>query len=136
MTRKSGYRFSRGTNVGRRSAGSLCARHRRYAFAKKPAYLADESGPGRIARQENVVAALERDQPRPRNAAGDEPALGEWHGGVLAAMQDECRRDDARQKVEDIDVSTRLQQPGGILGRGRDALQVIERTHLFDRGMR
>jgi len=50
-------------------------------------------------------------------------------------MQDECRRDDARQKVEDIDVSTRLQQPGGILGEAEMRWQVIERAHLFDRGI-
>jgi hypothetical protein len=54
-----------------RAARSLCTRHRRRALTKKTAYLAHESDPGGIARQEDVVAALERDEPCSGNAAGD-----------------------------------------------------------------
>jgi len=40
-------------------------------LAKKPPYLADENGPGRIAGQQEVVAALECDEPCSGNTAGD-----------------------------------------------------------------
>ena len=92
--------------------------------------------PGWIARQEDVVATLERHESCSRNAARDQPALLEWDGGVIAAVQDERRCSDARQEVEDIEVSKRLQQPSGILGRGGKALELIEPIHLFERGIR
>jgi len=85
---------------------------------KKSAYLADESDPGRITGQEYVVAAVEREEPGSGNAAGDESALLEWYRGVIATMQHERGRGDAREKVEDIEFSKRPQQPGCILGRG------------------
>src|SRR5437762_10850460 len=103
---------------------------------KKTAHLAEESGPGRVARQEDLVAALKRDELCSRNAAGDQLAWLQWRSGIIAAMQDERWRGDAWQKIEDIDFSTRLQQPGRILGRDRDSLQVIEPAHLFQSGIR
>src|SRR5438477_4255918 len=48
-------------------------------LTEKPAYFADENGPGRIAGQQDVVAALKRDEPCSGNAAGDQPALLEWY---------------------------------------------------------
>jgi hypothetical protein len=81
----------------------LRARHRPDALTKESAYLTDETCPGRIAGQENVVAALERDEPSSANAAGDESTLLEWYSDLIAAMQHERRRGDARQKVENID---------------------------------
>ena len=50
-------------------------------------------------------------------------------------MQHKRRRGDARQEVENIDVSKGLQQPGCIFGRGRDPLQVVEPAHLLERGI-
>src|SRR4051812_46437615 len=92
------------------------ATHRRCAFAQKPAHLAYESDPGRIARQEEVVAALERDELCPGNAAGDQPALLERHGFVITTVEHQRGRRDARQKVEDIEIAARSLHPGSILG--------------------
>ena len=55
--------------------------------SKKPAYLADESGPGRIARQEDVVAALKRDQPCP----GMRLAISRPCANGMAASSRQCR---------------------------------------------
>jgi len=66
---------ARDAPLSERTAGAAartrCARSRRCAFlTKEPAHRADESGPGRIAEQEDVIAALERDEPCSGNAAG------------------------------------------------------------------
>jgi len=38
-----------------------------------------------------VVAAFERDKPCSGNTVGDQTALLEWYGGIIAAMQHERR---------------------------------------------
>jgi hypothetical protein len=84
-----------------------------------------------------MVAALERDKPGVRrNAAGNQPALLEWYGGIVAAMQHKRRRRDARQIVDNVDVSEGPQQTGRIRGRSRESLQVVESAHFFDGGVR
>jgi len=82
-----------------------------------------------------VVAAVERDEPCFGNAAGDQPAFLHRYGGVIAAMQHKRGRGNARQKVEDIEVSKRPQQPGCVVGRIRNSLQFVAPTPLFERGI-
>src|SRR5205807_4079287 len=89
---------------------------------KKSAHLADEARPGRVARQQHVIAALERNKPRPRNAARDQPSLLERYGGIITAMQHQRWRGNARKQVENIEFAERPQQAGRIFGRRRDSL--------------
>ena len=86
-------------------------------ISKKLARLADESRPGRIAWQENVVATLERDKPGTRNQGGDNTPLLERKSGIVSAVQHECRRSDAWQEVAQIEITERLLQPDYILSR-------------------
>src|SRR3977135_68863 len=111
----------------------LCAGCRR-AITQKLPHLADESSPGRVAGQEDVVAAIEGDKPGTRNKAGDQAPLLEWQSGVVAAVQHQRRRSDAWQEVEEIEIAERLLQPRRILCRSGDSLQIIQPAHLVDRG--
>ena len=103
---------------------------------RNPRTSLTKAGPGRVARQQHVIAALERNKPRPRNAARDQPSLLERYAGIITAMQHQRWRGDARKQVENIEFAERPQQPGRILGRRRDSLQVVEPAHLLERGIR
>ena len=80
------------------------------------------NGPGGIARQQDMIAALKRDKPGVGNAAGNHPALLEWYGGIIAAMKHERRRGDVRPIVDNVDVSEEPQQTGRIRGRSGESL--------------
>src|ERR1043166_3990433 len=82
----------------------------RFRVAKKSAHLADETSPGRVARQQHVVAALERNESRPRNAARDQLSLFERYRDIAATMQHQRWRGDARKQVENIEFAERPQQ--------------------------
>src|SRR5215467_2690243 len=94
-----------------RRGHSLCLVKLCRALTQETTHLADECRPGRIAWQENVVAAVERHEPRSGDAACNEPTLLEWASGVVTAMQNQRRRGDLREEVDDIDASDPLQQP-------------------------
>src|SRR4051812_6075707 len=89
----------------------------RRTFRQKLPDLADESSPGRIARQENVVAAVEGNKPGTRDQAGDHAPLLERKSGIVSAVQHKRWRRDARQEVAQIVIAERLLHPGCILGR-------------------
>src|SRR5215468_9926954 len=114
----------------------LCTGSYRRTFRQKLADLADEASPGRIAWQEDVVAAIEGDKPGTGDTAGDHTPLLEWERGVVSAVQHQRRRRDRWQEVEEIEIADRLLQGGRICSGGRNLLQIIQPTHLVIRGIR
>src|SRR5262245_58276933 len=100
---------------------------------QKSADLVHEARPCRLVRQDDVVAAFERNEPGIGDAAREHQPLLERAGGVAAAVQHERRCGDPRQQMGDIDVAEHLQQAGRIRGRGLHALQIIDPLRLFER---
>src|SRR5215813_13274618 len=114
----------------------LCTGYYRRTFRQKLADLADEASPGRIAWQEDMVAAIEGDKPGTGDTAGDHAPLLEWERGVVSAVQHQRRCRDRWQEVEEIEIAERSLQPDDILGRCGDSLQIIEPAHLVERSVR
>src|SRR5262245_66519136 len=104
----------------------LCTGSYRRTFRQKLADLADEASPGRIAWQEDMVAAIEGDKPGTGDTAGDHAPLLEWERGVVSAVQHQRRCRDRWQEVEEVETADRLLQPRRIRGRGRNSLQIIQ----------
>ena len=102
--------------------------HRPHTLTKKPAHLADETCPGGIAGQKDVIAAFERDEPCSGNATGDQPAVLERYSSVIAAMHHERGYGDIRQKVENVEISNRPEQSGSVLGRGESRWRSLNQS--------
>src|SRR5262249_12182605 len=88
---------------------------------QKGADLVHEALPCRLVRQDDVVAAFERNEPGIRDAAREHQPLLERAGGVAAAVQHERRRGDPRQQMGDIDFADGT---GNIVLNGGAALTV------------
>src|SRR5689334_19434266 len=80
--------------------------------------LAGKLLPRRFLRQDDVVAAVEPDEPRAGDRRGDEPSMVEWHDAVVAAVHDERGRAHLRQQIGNIDIIACVPDSDGVLRRG------------------
>src|SRR5262249_34008070 len=81
--------------------------------------------------EDEVVAALERNEARVLDAGRQTPPFLEGYSRIAAAMHHQRWGPDLRQKLLDVDLRRRSQAPHRVLRGGRDALQVIEPLRLL-----
>ena len=78
-----------------------------------------------------MIAAFKRDEFRARNAGCERAALIKWYRRIIAAMKHQRRHRNSREHVGNVNIRGRLDDADGILGRGSNALQVVQPLHLF-----
>ena len=103
----------------------MCARVVRVC-REKAAHLVDETGPCGLVLEQDVVAALERNEPRAGNERGELPPLTERSDGVARGMQHERRRSHMWCELAHVEHRRGREQANSHFGRGRDPLQVTE----------
>jgi hypothetical protein len=84
--------------------------------------LRHELRPGGFVLEQDVVAALERHEPRSGDRHGEEPPLPERDDGIATCMQDERGDADARKERGDVDLADGAGEADRVLGRRALAL--------------
>src|SRR5262249_46023006 len=95
--------------------------------------LVEKCLPGWFTFQERVIAAFKSDKSRARNAGCERAAFIKWYPRIITAVKDQRRHLNSREHVSNVNIRDRLHDADGILGRGRNALQVVPPLHLFRR---
>ena len=121
--------FSRAVSSGRspRCGGSGA----RFARAEEIHEGLAEPLPGRLALDQDVIAALQRHEARAGNFGGEQPALLERNARVAARMHDHRRHSHARQQRAHVDFAERFENARRDLRLRRGAHQVAEPAHLL-----
>jgi hypothetical protein len=78
-----------------------------------------------------MVAAFQRHEARTGDEGSHEAPLLERHAPVAARMHDERGAGDARGELGHVDLRRNLERRHRLLGRGGDALQLVERRELL-----
>jgi hypothetical protein len=94
----------------------------RHLDAEKLLDLADPSRPLRVGLEEHVVAAVEADQPRVGNTAGELAGALEGDCDLVATMEDQRRRLHPAQQLADVARAVGGGDPQGVVTRRRDPL--------------
>src|SRR6185503_11377036 len=105
------------------------------APSEKLAQFTEEDAPRRLVLEDDVIAARERHEARSGNARRQPTTFVERNDTVLARVKDDRRGGDRAEQRPDVELGERLHQSGGILGRRRDALQIVEPFHLLRTGV-
>ena len=103
-----------------RAGGRL---HRR---AEEVVHLGHELPERGLAFEQQVVPAFEGDESRVGDQGRQQAALLVRHAGVLTRVEHQRRTGDLRREVADVDGGELGEQPGRVLGRGGDALELVE----------
>src|SRR5262245_66381032 len=94
-------------------------------------HFAKELGESRFVAQQNVVRAVEVDEPRTRYARRQRLALLERDSRVVPGVENQGRYTDLLQKCRDIHVAKGRMKPAGIGRRSGLFLQIVEPSHLL-----
>jgi hypothetical protein len=94
-------------------------------------HLPLEDRPGRFVLEQDVVRAVQRDQPRSGDRGGQQPTLLERAHLVATGVQHERGHRESGQQLGDVRVHALVQRVGGDRRRDRHPLQVVHPAHLF-----
>ena len=86
---------------------------------KKLCYRIEEVLPRWLALQQHMIAALQWHEASARYEARNPAPLVKWYDLVIPRVHHKCRALDTRRYIEHIGLMESLQQPQGIIGRGR-----------------
>src|SRR6267143_327279 len=97
-----------------------------FFFSEEASNFGDESCPGRVAFEQQMVPALKRDEARAGDLGGEPAARLERHYCIVAAVQYQAWDSHLRQKIDDVYLAQLGEKSGRVLGRRSDTLQVVE----------
>ena len=78
-----------------------------------------------------MVAAIKWNEARTGNCSREETTFLKWNSRFVATMQHQRGDFHLWQKIDHVDVAHFSQKPDRVLGRGGNALEVIERLRLL-----
>ena len=93
-------------------------------------HLVAEDGPSGFVGQQDVVVALQRNQPRPRYAGGQDARVVERAHPVLSRVQHQSGSVQPGQQLGHVSAHPALAREVCRVGARRDPLQVVEPPHL------
>src|SRR5574341_2145171 len=87
--------------------------------------------PGRLAGQQDVVAAVQRRETRTGDQARQQAAFLEVDGGIVPRMEHQRWCGHLRGQIAHVKVVKGFAEPDGVLRRGGHTHQVIEPAGLW-----
>src|SRR5215471_5911624 len=101
------------------------------APTEKLVQFTKKDAPRGLVLEDEVIAARQRHEARSGNARRQPTTFFERNDTILARVEDDRRDGDRSEQRPDVELRERIHQSGGILGRRRDALQIVEPLHLL-----